>query len=302
MNAIPKPFLGVRALALLAVSALAAASLRAAPIVIDDFSTDLASTTATQTYLDGPMLGGELDVFTGFLNAATLGIAGGVLTVSGVTETVDPKNAQLVYDGDDGLNTQSYGLPAVDFTDGGANDRFEVDLSSVTGTIEVQVCVWASSGNFSVLQVSTSAGGVLEFPFDDFSNVGSGGDFAAATQVAIFVDLDTGEGFAIDSFVANGPVVPDTIRPGVQMLNTKALKTPSPRHTIRGRATDDVAVARVEVNSRLKKGWRQARLSANGTFRFTASRLRSGKNVHRIRAIDTSGNQSSIRIAKPVGR
>lgn len=289
----------------LAFVALSAASLRAAPIVIDDFSTDVASTTANNFSVDGAMLGGEVDILTVFFDAATTGIAGGALTVSGVTETGGPRNAQLVYDGEDNDSAQAFGLAPVDLTDGGANDRLDVDLSSVTGTIEVEVRVWAGSGNFSTLEIGTSTAGVLEFPFADFTDAGSGGDFAAATQIAIFVYLDSGDGFAINSFEADGPppvVVPDTIRPAVTILNTKTLKTPRPRHTIRGRATDNVAVNRVEVKSGLKKGWRRARLSANGTFRYTASGLRAGKNKHQVRAIDTSGNRSAIRIARPVGR
>ncbi len=288
-----------------ALFAFSAASLRAAPVVIDEFSTDVAAATTNDFSVDGAMLGGEVDIFTAFFDAATTGIAGGVLTVSGVTETGGPRNAQLTYDGEDNASAQAFGLTAVDLTDGGANDRFDVDLSSVTGTIEVEVRVWASSGNFSTLQIGASTGGVLEFPFADFTDAGTGGDFAAATQIAIFVYLDTGEGFAIDSFVADGPapvVVPDTIRPAVTILKTNALKTPRPRHTIQGRATDNVAVARVEVKSKLKTGWRKATLSANGTFRYKAARLRSGKNKHQVRAVDPSGNLSAIRIAKPVGR
>ncbi len=295
----------------LAFLASTAVPLRAAPVVIDDFSDDLAPRTSN-AYHDGAMLGGELDILISLLDAATVEIAGGILTLSGVTETSGPNNAQFIYDGNDGSSTLSYGLPSVDLTDGGSNDRFALDLDSVTGSINIQVRVFDSSGNYLALQADgVTSAGVLEFPFADFVQFGEGPDFAAAKQVSFFVYLDTGEGFSIDSFMATGPEsttppvvtpAPDTVRPALQFQNAKRLKTPRPRHTIKGRATDNVAVAKVEMKSRLQKGWHKAKLRPNGNFSFKTKRLKSGRNVHQFRATDTSGNRSKVRKAKPAGK
>ncbi len=304
MNASVRHLLAISALALLASAAV---PLRAAPVVIDDFSENLTPSTSYAIYHDGTMLGGEVDIILGLLDAATVEIAGGILTLSGVTETSGPNNAQLIYDGNDDDSTLSYGLPSVDFTGGGSNDRFAVDLPSVTGSIDVAVWVYeGSGGHYAALRVNgVTNAGVLEFPFTDFEHIGDGADFAAAKQVSLFVYLDTGDGFSIDSFMATGPVStpdPDTVRPALQFQNAKRLKTPRPRHIIRGRATDNVAVAKVEVKSRLQKGWRPAKLRPNGNFAFTTKRLKSGRNLHQFRAIDTSGNRSKIRMARPVGQ
>lgn len=312
MNASVRHLLAISALVLLASAAV---PLRAAPVVIDDFSENLTPSTSYAIYHDGTMLGGEVDIILGLLDAATVEIAGGILTLSGVTETSGPNNAQLIYDGNDNDSTLSYGLPSVDFTGGGSNDHFALDLPSVTGSIDVAVRVFESSGHYSVLRIDgVTNAGVLEFPFADFEHIGDGADFAAAKQVSLFVYLDTGDGFSIDSFMATGqeppvdpgtvvpPADPDTVRPALQFQNAKRLKTPRPRHTIKGRATDNVAVAKVEVKSRLQKGWRKAKLRPNGNFAFTTKRLKSGRNVHQFRAIDTSGNRSKVRVARPIGQ
>lgn len=290
--------------AVLALAASAAFSLHAAPVMIDDFVNDQAPSTSG-FFLPGDMLGGELDVHINLLDEATVEISGGILTLSDVVpKATGPNNAQLVYDGvDDGQSAYAYGLPDVDLTGGGSNDRFAIALTSVTGSIDVMVRVHTDSSNLMSSRIDgVTGGGILEFPFADFEQIGTGADFAAAKQVVIYVYLeDEGDGFSMDSIMARGPLLPDTVRPALQLQNAKALRTPRQRHTVRGRARDNVAVAKVEVKSRLQKGWRKVQLKPSGSFRFKTKRLKSGKNLHRFRAIDTSGNRSKVLKARPTG-
>lgn len=289
--------------AVLALAASAAFSLHAAPVMIDDFVNDQAPSTSG-FFLPGDMLGGELDVHINLLDEATVEISGGILTLSDVVpKNTGTNNAQLVYDGVDGHSAYAYGLPDVDLTGGGSNDRFAIALTSVTGSIDVMVRVHADEGNFMSSRIDgVTGGGILEFPFADFEQIGTGADFAAAKQVVIYVYLkDEGDGFSMDSIMARGPLLPDTVRPALQLQNAKALRTPRQRHTVRGRARDNVAVAKVEVKSRLQKGWRKVQLKPSGSFRFKTKRLKSGKNLHRFRAIDTSGNRSKVLKARPTG-
>lgn len=289
--------------AVLALAASAAFSLHAAPVMIDDFVNDRAPSTSG-FFLPGDMLGGELDVIISLLDEATVEISGGILTLSDVVpKNTGTNNAQLVYDGVDGNSAYAYGLPDVDLTGGGSNDRFAIALTSVTGSIDVMIRVSAGSGNLMSSRINdVTGGGILEFPFADFGQTGAGADFAAAKQVVIYVYLeDEGDGFSMDSIMARGPLLPDTVRPALQLQNAKALRTPRQRHTVRGRARDNVAVAKVEVKSRLQKGWRKVQLKPSGSFRFKTKRLKSGKNLHRFRAIDTSGNRSKVLKARPTG-
>lgn len=289
--------------AVLALAASAAFSLHAAPVMIDDFVNDQAPSTSG-FFLPGDMLGGELDVHINLLDEATVEISGGILTLSDVVpKNTGTNNAQLVYDGVDGHSAYAYGLPDVDLTGGGSNDRFAIALTSVTGSIDVMVRVHTDSVNFMSSRIDdVTGGGILEFPFADFEQTGAGADFAAAKQVVIYVYFeDEGDGFSMDSIMARGPLLPDTVRPALQLQNAKALRTPRQRHTVRGRARDNVAVAKVEVKSRLQKGWRKVQLKPSGSFRFKTKRLKSGKNLHRFRAIDTSGNRSKVLKARPTG-
>jgi len=111
-------------------------------------------------------------------------------------------------------------------------------------------------------------------------------------------DISASHAGAAYVFVLPTPPAPaistDTIRPRTRLLKRSSLRNPRGRHRIRGTASDNVAVARVEVRSRLQRGWRQARLRASGRWIYRTPRLESGRNVFRVRAVDTSGNRSRI--------
>ena len=282
-------------------------TLSAAPIVIDNFSDNLAPTTMN-TFLDGAMLGGELDLGLNLLDAATFEIAGGIGTLSGVTETSGANNVKFIYDGEDNATAFAYGLPDVDFTSGGSNDRFVIDLTDVTGTIDVVVSLYNDTGGFaSELAITgVTEAGILEFPFADFVDIGEGADFASSQQIGIIFYLDTGEGFAINSFMANGTyppttTVPDLSGPTLKFLAKSRLKTPLPRHAIKGTVSDNEAVARVEVKAKGSR-YEAARLKPSGQWIFRTPRLKPGNNVFLVRAFDVSGNQSAVQRVRVKGR
>lgn len=291
------------------------APLRAAPVVIDDFSDDLAPITASASH-EGSMLGGEADlVFLDISGTFEISSGTGVLSDVTVGTTVPNPNFQFFYDGVDGSSGHAHDLPPADLTDGGSNERFEIELNSVSGSINVQVRVFSGSGNTSLLSINgVTSAGVLEFPFADFSDIGGdGGDFAAVSQVAIFVYLDTGEEFGISSFIATGPEAPevpedeptdaspDITRPTIKFINKPRLRTPRPRHRIAGTASDNDEVDRVEVKAR-GKGWRRAKLRASDRWVHRTPRLKPGKNVFKIRARDTNGNRSKIKRVRAAGK
>lgn len=284
----------------LSAFACAATSLPAAPILIDGFSDGLAPTT-TSAFVDGSMLGGECDLDFGSIG--TFEISGGVGELSG--NSTGSGALSIIYDGDDDdPDTHAFALPDVDLTDGGSNNRFEIRLASVTGSIDVTVWVYEPGGDGKFLDIEgVTEPGLLVFPFADFLVDGAGTDLSAAKAVGIDVSVDLGEGFEIDSFLVTGPEVPpaDTTKPALTFLKKKKLKNPRHRHRIVGKATDNAAVAAVEVKSRLQRGWKKARLRANGRFQFRTKRLKSGRNIHKFRATDTSGNRSRVKKVKPLG-
>ncbi len=273
----------------------------AAPIVIDDFSTNIGPTTSNVA-LDGSMLGGEMDMYSGLLDTATFEINGGIATISGVTDAAAPNNLQISYDGNDNDSGGfSYGLGGVDLTDGGSNDQFVVKLTSVTGDIDVIFRIFESTGNYLTLTVEgITEASDIEFPFADFTAVGTA-DIASAETVAVFFVLDTGEGVSIDKIEATGPIVPDTLAPSLRVTNAAKLRKPKPSHVIKGTASDNEALSRVEVKAP-GKSYKNASLKASGSWTYRAKGLRSGNNRFQARAHDASGNVSSTLRFKVKGK
>ena len=290
-----------------AALACGARTLSAAPIVIDNFSDNLAP-TSMNTFVDGSMLGGELDIGLNLLEAATFEISGGIGTLSGVTETSGANNVKFIYDGEDNATAFAFGLPNVDFTGGGSNDRFVIDLTDVTGTIDVAVSLYNDTGGFaSELTITgVTEAGILEFPFADFIDIGEGADFTSSQQIGIIFYLDTGEGFAINSFIAIGTssptvTVPDNSAPTLKLSAKSRLKTPLPRHAIKGTVSDNDAVARVEIKGKGSR-YEAARLKPSGKWIFRTPRLKPGNNVFLVRAFDVSGDQSAVQRVRVKGR
>jgi len=101
--------------------------------------------------------------------------------------------------------------------------------------------------------------------------------------------------------VYRDPPTPDTIRPTLNFLNKKNLKTPRPRHTIRGKASDNAGVRKVEAKVR-GKGWKKAKFKPSGRWTYRTPRLGSGRNLVRVRVEDISGNRSKVKKVRPRGR
>lgn len=283
----------------LAALACGATVLRATPVLIDNFSDDLAAITSNGQ-LDGSMLGGESDFQFGSGLTGSFAISGGSGALSGVS--VDGYFS-IVYDGEDNNSIISaHDLPDIDLTDGGSNDRIAIDLTSVTGSIDVLVQVRESLTDFSYRSLTVTNPGIVEILFVDFLESGTGGDFTAAKAVNIRINnVNPGESFEIDSIMARDASIPpeddsipDTIRPILTFLKKKNLKTPRTRHAIRGTASDNVTVARVEVKGP-GQGWKRARLSPAGRWIFRTPRLKSGTTVFKVRAEDAGGNRSGIK-------
>lgn len=288
----------------LALLATAASSLRAAPIGIDNFSVDVALTQSNSFADGGDKLGGEGDyLFVSGLD--------GAFEVSGGSAKLNPVEQDgqfyFVYDGDDGASSVTYsGLGGVDLTDGGKNDHIEIRFTEVTGTVAVGVTLLESSTDgLNLVKPAVTQAGTLRFHFDEFTPNGSGADFAAAGALIVNVVVERGDRFQMASIRAAGPpgpviVAADSIRPSLRLLKKSALNTPRPRHKIKGTASDNDEVDRVEVKSR-GKGWKKAKLRGNGRWKFKTPRLGTGKNLFKLRAWDNSGNRSKIKKAKPVG-
>lgn len=302
--------------AAVALAFLSAPVLRAAPVLIDNFGVDVPAIQLSDQQ-DGDMLGGEVDFRFTVVNAIQLAISGG----TGVLEVLDDQfnpTLQFMYDGEDNNSTlENFGLEDHDFTDGGTNDRFAVDLSSVSGTFTVQVAVMESGTHYSTLsKTGVTGAGIVEFLFDDFTDTGDGADFTAAQAVYVsFKDGATGDSLEIDSFMArdaalppeDDPVAPaisaaDTVRPAVKVLKRKKLKAPRRRHAIKGKARDNVEVRRVQVKVRGQGGYRKAKLRPSGRWKFRTKPLGSGKTRCKVRAYDTSGNRSKVKSIRVRGR
>lgn len=284
------------------VAVLSAGVCRAAPIVIDDFVNDLSPTT-DDFYLDGSMLGGEVDSLLGSpFTDATVQVSGGAMTVSSVTN-MSEASLPLYYDGNDGDSAiDQTGLGGLDLTDGGANDRFVVELGALTGTIQISVQVFTDGSNWSIFTVSdiTEAGSV-EILFSDFpATVGAGADMSNAGAINLSIYVDQGDEVTLNSFAARPEFIPDTVSPTVKVTGASALKKPKRTHTVKGTASDDVGVTRVEVKVP-GKPFKKAKLKASGKWTFRARGLGSGKNRIKIRAFDAAGNQSKIKIVKATG-
>lgn len=269
---------------------LSAAS--AAEILIDDFSGTLAPTNSA-AFLDGSMLGGEME-FGPILDGGetiSLQVASGSVQISGVTGSV---RAILQWDGNENDSGLNFGLGPVDLTDGATNDRFEVDFAAVSGTLSVKVRVFESIGKYAEFDTTVSAAGTLTVAFDDLVQLDSmnPASLANISLIMLAIDADSGQTCSISEFRATGPTVPDTTAPAVRISGGKTIKTSASKVTLRGSATDNVGVARVEVKEG-SRGFRTVGLASAGTWSYRSSRLKRTRTAFVARCTDLSGNLSA---------
>ena len=176
---------------------IALTSTQAAPITIDDFSTDQTVSAGGSGFVDDPgILGGQRDVIAN--GAGTTFNAAG----SAATMTATGSNfVMLDYDGmDDNAGVSSFLLGDIDLTAGGVNDRFFLNITSVTGSVQATVRVAESLTAYSEGSFTVSAADLYAFAFTSLSNVGAGGDVTAAKRVFLRFNLDQDEAVTIDNF------------------------------------------------------------------------------------------------------
>jgi hypothetical protein len=264
----------------------------AAEIVIDDFSGTLAPTGAA-AFLDGTMLGGEME-FGPILDGGetiSLQVASGSAQFSGITGSV---RAILQWDGNENDSALNFGLGPVDLTDGATNDRFEIDFSAVSGTLAVKVRIFESLMKYAEYDTTVSSAGTLTVPFSELVQVDSMNPASPSnvSLILLAIDADAGETWSVSEFRATGPAVPDTTPPAVRISGANTRRTGATRVTIRGTATDNAGVARVEIKEG-SRGFRRVTLKANNTWSHRSSRLTRNRTVFVARCTDLSGNRSA---------
>lgn len=191
-------------------------------LLLDDFSTPQGPLYDTSSGADpvsqyrsavsgAGIAGGERDAaalsntFAPIVGAVRFAVAGGVAAAS-----VDPGalgQVRIDYDGA-GDPTDLISSLSLDLTDGGASDRFILDISGVTGSVDVLVNVGLTGGQQGAFLQSpsfttVSAPGSVEILFSGFSVV-SGSlpvpSLSSAQQIALFLIMDAGESVSIDAF------------------------------------------------------------------------------------------------------
>ncbi len=166
----------------------------AAPITIDDFSADQVITSGSNGTVDDPgILGGERDVVANG-SGTTFTAAGGSATfgTTGAANFVG-----LDYDGiDDSTGGPAFLLGDVTLTGGGMNDRFLLDVTSITGPVDLTIRVSESSTVSSQASTIITSAGLFEFTFASIGVV----DYTSAQRVLACFTLDTDESITINNF------------------------------------------------------------------------------------------------------
>lgn len=265
---------------------------RSAEILIDDFSGTLAPTGAV-AFLDGTMLGGEME-FGPILDGGetiSLQVASGSAQFSGITGSV---RAILQWDGNENDSGLNFGLGPVDLTDGWTNDRFEIDFAAVSGTLAVKVRIFESITKYAEYDTTVSAVGTLTVAFDDLLQFDSMNPVSPSnvTLIMLAIDAEAGETWSISEFRVTGPPVPDTTPPSIRISGGKTVTTKAAKVTIRGSATDNIGVARVEVKEG-SRSFRTVGLKSNNSWSYRSSRLKRTRTAFVARCTDLSANPSA---------
>lgn len=210
------------------IALVAAASLPAVALTIDDFSTSQtpAVTGIGNFAAGGDILGGERDV--NLADGISFEATGGEATIvaTSPTGTGVSSFAFLLYDGSDASNVASLGLGGAAVDEGGLADRFLLDLLEISGTtlstilrVEIYETINDGAGAQVDLPFNVSTPTTIEIPFASFSPFGLGGDFNSVEQINLsFSNLVDGQRIVFDNFrtgTAVGPTVPE---PGTVLL------------------------------------------------------------------------------------
>ncbi len=185
-------------LIVLSLTLIAAGAATAAPITIDDFSTaQIIPAGLNGSVQNAGILGGERDViangsgttFTATGGSAMMGTTGG------------PNFVLLDYDGVDGSTSSAYLLGDIDLTGGGINDSFQLNVASISGSVDWTVRVAESASSYNEGVVSISSPGIIQFSFASLSSqLGLGADFTGVERVTLRFNFDTNESITVENF------------------------------------------------------------------------------------------------------
>lgn len=212
----------LRALVLTTTLALAPAA--SATILIDDFGLGDFSMTVSGTANDWdsqsglPVLGGSRESHVRHFNgppssSTTLEVAGGEGTAS---TTVSAQGFfRFQYDGIPNDAVEVTGGFDIDLTEGGANDRFLIEVTALTGSLDLTIAVSAPGTSVvSVRDISIGAVGSYELLFSEYAG---STDFTSVDTVFIQSTGSSPTGLANNDSISLGRfmVVPE---PGSALL------------------------------------------------------------------------------------
>ena len=168
-------------------------------VIIDDFSDDQIW-PGSGPFVLGGMLGGERDRTNSLIPFPSISVSGGQATASGGPDPNQFYGSQFIYDGVDGSGAFNYGLGAVDLTDGGAADRFWIDVTAFSGSADLSIVVGGSPTEVSSIDVSLAGTGPVSLLFSAFSTtpIVDPADFTAVNQILFGFSPGFNSSFTMD--------------------------------------------------------------------------------------------------------
>jgi len=146
----------------------------ASNVLIDSFATSQSAPGGVDTRnvaAGGGILGGERDIIS-FLTLSANGTVPGQLSLGFPNGLLNGRaGGDITYDGVDGNPSSSYfgGLGSVDLTQGGVNDCFQFDITSIANTAATLLIQVRSVNHGSSVQVNLpQTAGILDVPFSWF--------------------------------------------------------------------------------------------------------------------------------------
>lgn len=168
----------------------------AAPIIIDDFSTPSSGQGA---FPGTGILAGERDVITGGSSTFTAGGGSGTAALgTGLSSTF----VMLDYDGLDGSTATVFLLGGLDITNGGLLDRFQIEITAVTGTVRTTVRVaedLQTLDDYTERWIDISSPGTYEILFSTFPTAANV-DFESVERMFLRFNLDAEESITVSGF------------------------------------------------------------------------------------------------------
>lgn len=162
----------------------------AGQLVVDDFSADQSANHSAINSSTTNEVGGLTGVLGGvrtlrLTQGASAGALSGVVSGGTLTMTTDTAgDLEIWWDGVDDDSFTPTGLGAMDLTNGGAFDRFRLQVSSNSLPVDsMRMQIWMNGGDRCEVQFAMPSG-PLELPFSSFTNCTGAATPAAAAQAA----------------------------------------------------------------------------------------------------------------------